>query len=80
MNLIRVGMDYPVNALDDMYTATKKKLQDIVSSTYDDIDNVIPDDLLDIDFQQDSKDNEEQINQNRFNNFVNKMKDIFSIK
>ncbi|MCM1339177.1 MAG: hypothetical protein NC191_05860 [Muribaculaceae bacterium] len=76
--MIRVNVDYPVNALDDMYTSTKKTIQDIVTCSYDDIDNVIPNDVVDIDFTPNNDGSKSKTDPAWFNQFTEKIKNFFS--
>lgn len=64
--MIKVGIDNSVNALDDIYHSTRKKVQDIVTNSYDDIDNVLPDDIVDIDFSDNDKNQNEKPNPQNF--------------
>lgn len=75
-----VGIDAPANVLDNMYTSTKKTLQDIVTSSYDDIDNVIPNDVVDIDFTPNDKGSKSQIKTKQawISRFVDRIKKLFS--
>lgn len=46
--MVRVGLDNPINTLDNISSYVKRTTNEIVNSSYDDIDNVIPDDIVDI--------------------------------
>lgn len=73
--MIRINLDNPVNTFDNIYNSTKKRVQDIVTNSYDDIDNVIPDDILDIEFSEDN--NKETEKQNFFKENLEKFINIF---
>ncbi len=79
--MIRIGFDSPYNIVDNIYTSAKKTVTDAVLSSTDDIDNVMPDnaiDIIDIDFQ---KDNKEKSNpQNGKDSIFKKFVNIFSVK
>ena len=59
-----VSIYTPTNILDNMYNSTKKTVQDMMTSSYDDIDNVIPDDILDIDLSKNNENTQTTTQQN----------------
>lgn len=46
--MVRVGLDNPVNTIDNVTSYVRKTTNEIVNSSYDDIDNVLPNDVVDI--------------------------------
>ena len=55
--MVRVGLDNPVNTIDNVTSYVRKITNEIVNSSYDDIDNVLPNDVIDI---TSDKNNQEQ--------------------
>ena len=45
---MKVGLDNTINTVDSRYGSVTKRMQDAVNSSADDIDNVLPNDLLEI--------------------------------
>lgn len=75
-----IGMDTPTNILDDLYDATKRKVQDVVTNSYDDIDNVIPNDVIDIDFSKENDNKKTTTQPNFINRNIEKIKNFFVSK
>ncbi len=75
-----VSIYTPTNILDNMYNSTKKTVQDMMTSSYDDIDNVIPDDILDIDFSKKNENKQTTTQQNWLNRSLENIKSFFSSK
>ncbi len=75
-----VGIDTPTNILDDLYDATKRKVQDVVTNSYDDIDNVIPNDVIDIDFKKENDNKKTTTQPNFIKRNIEKIKKFFVSK
>lgn len=46
--MVRVGIDNPIKVIDNVASSVKRTTNEVVNSTYDDIDNVLPDDVVDL--------------------------------
>lgn len=46
--MVRIGLDNPVNTIDNVASSVRRTVNEVVGSTYDDIDNVLPNDVVDL--------------------------------
>ncbi len=53
--MMKVGLDNPVSVVDNIASSVRRTANEVVNSTYDDIDNVIPNDVVDINSKNDDK-------------------------
>ena len=75
-----VGIDAPTNILDDLYDSTRRKIQDVVTNSHDDIDNVMPNDIIDIDFSKENDKKKTTTQPNFIKRNIEKIKKFFVSK
>lgn len=46
--MVRVRIDNPVNVIDNVASSIRRTTNEVINSTYDDVDNVIPNDIVDL--------------------------------